>query len=343
MTTAKRLFFRLYRPFTGILPLKNLMRLSGVKRLVPLYHAVSDEAPAHLKHLYKVRTARQFENDLDIMLRYYKPVTLQELIHITGEGKPLTRPVFHVTFDDGLSEFYHVVAPILLRKGIAATCFLNNHFIDNRNMMYRLKVSILIDHLHQSDTGSASWTKFHEWVQVQGFGKTYYRKLLLELGYEDLSKIEELAAALGLSFMDYQAKYRPYLSAAQINELSSQGFTFGAHTADHIDFRELDEAEQYDQLAISIHGLQSGFTIPHKVFSFPFTDFSIRKVFFEKIQRDKLCELTFGSAGIKEDSARFNIQRVPVEEYGDDFLAELKKEYLYHILLKSLGKARINR
>ena len=50
---------------------------------------------------------------------------------VEGSGK-LDRRCLHLTFDDGFRELHDVVAPILLRKGIPATFFVNSAFIDNK-------------------------------------------------------------------------------------------------------------------------------------------------------------------------------------------------------------------
>ncbi|WP_262708643.1 polysaccharide deacetylase family protein [Natronoflexus pectinivorans] len=58
--------------------------------------------------------------------------------------KPASK-IFHLTFDDGLSEIYHETIPILEKKGIPATIFLNTGFIDNKKMFYRFKSSLVIE------------------------------------------------------------------------------------------------------------------------------------------------------------------------------------------------------
>jgi hypothetical protein len=54
-----------------------------------------------------------------------------------------------LTFDDGLVECHRFVAPLLKRKGIPAVFFLNNRFIDNLDLFYRYKVSLLIHRIRE--------------------------------------------------------------------------------------------------------------------------------------------------------------------------------------------------
>ncbi|MBN1951634.1 MAG: polysaccharide deacetylase family protein [Bacteroidales bacterium] len=343
MTSSKNIFFRLCSPMAVVLPLSWLRKLSGKKLLIPVYHAVSEAPPSHLSYLYTVKSPKAFEADLEVMLAHYKPVSMQELIKMAEGGEPIQEPVFHLTFDDGLKEFYEVVAPILRKKGLTATCFLNNDFIDNKDMLFRMKVSLLIDHLHHSVAGSSAWVAFHDWVQKHHFGRIYYRKLLLGLGRQDLPKIEELAAELDIHFDQWLKTHTPYMTTKQIKELIDQGFTFGAHSRRHIDFRELDEDEQVKEVESSCSGISSDFGLGYRVFSFPFTDFGMKAVFFERLRNGKSCQLSFGCAGIKEDAVPTNLQRMPVEEYPANMANALKKEYLYYLFLRMVGKAKMKR
>ena len=46
--------------------------------------------------------------------------------------------------DDGLSGCHRYIAPLLRKKGIPASFFLNNRFIDNKSLFYRYKASLLV-------------------------------------------------------------------------------------------------------------------------------------------------------------------------------------------------------
>ena len=98
-----------------------------------------------MQHLYKARSIERFKEDLDFLLKHYKSISLQELITLNKSGKAITENCFHITFDDGLKEFYTVVAPILKERGVHATVFLNSNFIDNKELFFRFKASIIFE------------------------------------------------------------------------------------------------------------------------------------------------------------------------------------------------------
>ncbi|MBN2521925.1 MAG: polysaccharide deacetylase family protein [Bacteroidales bacterium] len=341
MPGIKPIFFKLTTPLIKTIGLKTLSEISNCHFILPLYHCINEKPPAHIKYLYPVNTPGNFLRDIELLLKHFQPVTLEELIQITKENTIPKKPVFHLTFDDGLSEFDSYAAPILLKKSIPATCFLNSEFIDNKAMFYRFKASILIDHLHNQPVGSKAWNIFHAWLKENHLQNKYYRKVLLDIDYEKQNFLESLAKELKVDFKNYLKKYKPYLDKDQIQSLIKKGFTFGAHSMDHPDYRFIDEPLQIEQTLNSIDIISSAFGLDYKVFSFPFTDHEISMQFFHCIQ-DKT-DLSFGCAGIKKDTAFSNLQRIPVEEYNLSMQDTLKKELLYYFLLRIINKHKIIR
>ncbi len=282
--------------------------------MLPFYHLVTDNPPTHIKNLYKHKTIAEFKEDLDYLLTHFKPITLQELISFQKSKKNIPHNCFHLTFDDGLSEFYHIIAPILIEKKIPATIFLNNHFIDNKDLFYRYKASILSDKL--------------------------YTDTVLNFSFKNKNDIDELAKTFNISWDDYLTKNQPYLTTEQINELIHQGFTIGAHSLNHPLYEELSLDEQIHQTIASIEDIKNRFQLNYAVFSFPFTDFNVGKKFFSSIKNH--VDLTFGSAGIKDDEITFNLQRLPMENKVDGAV-NIKMAYSYYLLKKLIFKNTIKR
>ncbi len=341
MPALKPIFFRLVSPLIKIISLNALSKISSQGHIIPLYHCISDSPLTHLKYLYPAKDSEAFIKDIELLLKYFHPVSLHELIQIVNREKDFNKPVFHLTFDDGLSEFETVVAPLLVEKGIPATCFLNSAFMDNKKMFFRFKASILIDQLHRAEAGSETWKGYHEWEKANHPENKYYRKALLEIGYNRQDLLETLAQKLKIDFNVYLKKHKPYMEKNQIVSLIRKGFTFGAHSIDHPEYRFISEEEQIEQTLNSIENITETFGLSYKVFSFPFTDHEVSLNFFNSIQ-DKV-DLTFGCAGIKKDSVPYNLQRIPVEENNESIESVLKKEYLYLNFLKVLQKDRIKR
>ncbi|HRN41610.1 MAG TPA: polysaccharide deacetylase family protein [Vicingus sp.] len=255
-----------------------------------------------------------FEKDLDYLTKNFKPISLAELIALKKNGFKTSENYFHITFDDGLSELYNVVAPILLKRKIPATFFINTDFIDNNDLFYRFKASILAE-------------------KVAAHG-------MLDIDYNQKQDLDELAEIVKIDFKQYLETEKPYLTSSQIKELILQGFTIGAHSKNHPLYNMLSEEDQLKQTLESLDFLKNEFQLEYSVFSFPFTDDGVGKEFFKKIESK--VDITFGSAGIKKDSISFNLQRIPMET---NLSAEkiIKTQYFYCLLKKIFKKNIITR
>jgi len=271
--------------------IKILQTIINQKILLPFFHTVADEPLPHIKHLYKMKTVKEFTEDLDFLLKYFEPIDAETLFYFHSNQMVPKKPVFHLSFDDGLKEMYEIVAPILLQKGVPATFFINSGFIDNKALFYRFRTSLSIENLNSED---------------------------------------------------FLKDVQPYLSTEQIQSLSNQGFTIGAHSVDHPYYHEIPFAEQMRQTRESLEFVASIVNQKLRLFAFPFTDFNVSKKFFEKIK--PFVDLSFGTAGMKNDEITFNYQRIAGEK---DRLVTLEsvftKEYLKYLAKFCLRKNTIYR
>lgn len=303
-----------------------------------LYHTVSDSPLSHIDQLYSIKTTKEFVSDLDEVLKHFMPVDLNEFI-ARKKGNTSSKPSFHLSFDDGLSEFHDVVAPILLRKGIPATCFLNNEFIDNKDLFYRYKVSILINEILEQN----KYAVFSVWQEKHQLEKIAVKDLLVKLQHSDKALIDELANLCGVSFDEYLTKNQPYMNTLQVESLIAKGFTFGAHSLNHPKYAQISQEEQYRQTIESIKGISEKFKLNYNVFAFPFTDSGVTNSLFEDLHAEHPNLTCFGSAGVKDDEASNNIQRIPVEKYKLNALEVIKGEYFYYNILKIIKRNSISR
>jgi peptidoglycan/xylan/chitin deacetylase (PgdA/CDA1 family) len=306
------------------LPFSYWQHWSKERLFLPFYHLVSDENPAHIRHLYPVRTIRQFRADLDFLLKHFQAVDLGDIYTHVLDNQAFNRPVFHLTFDDGLRECYDVIMPVLLEKGVPATFFLNSAFVDNRDLMFRYKASLLA---------------------AAG------RPEALRIGYAERHILDLWANDEHLDFDAFLREQRPYLSTPQIRTMQSQGFHIGAHSIDHPLFRDLPLIEQVRQVSESMDFVQAHFAPKWPVFAFPFTDDGVGLALFAALNpsspaqsemgRDRV--VSFGGAGLKSDVAPRHLQRFAMERTAANARHMVSAEFAYTILRKYLGKHQVRR
>lgn len=316
---------------TRVLSPRLLQRISGQRLIMPVYHLASDHNPAHIKHLYRVKTKEAFIQDLDFLLKHYQPIDYIEFNQLKKEKRQPKKPSLLLSFDDGLSEFYNVVAPILLQKGIPAICFLNSAFVDNKNLFFRYKASLLIEETKKHQAAKKTLETSISTTQS-------LQEYLLSIDYNTKGILDELAASVDLSFNDFLSQEKPYMTSSQIERLIEKGFHFGAHSIDHPEYQTIPLEQQVRQTSESVHLICSQFNLSYKAFSFPFTDYNITHQYFDRIQAAGIVEHSFGTAGQKKDQILNNHQRIPFEMNGISARQIHNSELLYYILKAPLGK-----
>ena len=113
-----------------------------------MFHAVSNETVPHIKYLFPILDEKRFENSILYLKNKYEFIDYEKLIRINKKGKVTKTRVF-LSFDDGYSECFDVVRPILVKHKIPCTFFITTDWIDNKNIFYGNKISICLSTLKE--------------------------------------------------------------------------------------------------------------------------------------------------------------------------------------------------
>ncbi|MDR6488321.1 peptidoglycan/xylan/chitin deacetylase (PgdA/CDA1 family) [Chryseobacterium vietnamense] len=317
---------------------ENIGKSFPLDYCLPLYHSVSDQELPHLKHVIRYKTTQQFEDDLDHMARNFQFVNWQEFKdYSSGNFKP-SKKIALLTFDDGFREFYDVAAPILERKGIYACNFINPAFVDNKEMMFRCKASLLADAAEKKKTIDPG---IYFILSLKNADRSILQKKILSVNYQEKDVLDQLAEKLEVDFKAYSKQYQPYLSTDQLKELTRRGFGISSHSWDHPKYGDLSLKEQMETTDKTFNYLKENDFL-YESFAFPFTDFEVKKNFFDELYKNKEIYCSFGCAGIKLDSVKRNFQRIPME-MGESGVKILKKEIAYFRLKSLINKNTIVR
>lgn len=308
LRTGANLLPEIYRPPGGV--------------LLPYAHIVADTAPIHVKHLYSVPCAARFESHLEYLLKHCTPLRIEEL-----EGLPYRQSLvrkFILSFDDGMQEVYENVVPLLRKTGLPAIFFVNSATLDNKRLMWRHKVSLLIERLR---------TERHSASLLSGLGDGDWQAKLLGLRYADAAVLDTVAGLVGVDFEDYLHSRRPYLTTSEVVELARNGFAIGAHSDNHPHFDELTPQEQVTEIERSVVFLR-GLGLPCRLFAFPFHDRGVPISVFKYIQKLGV-NLSFGTSEGCRDSVPFSFQRFSFDARCAGFsFAQILKEQL----AKNIGR-----
>ncbi len=307
-----------YFPFGSLFKFDKLTKQIPFNCVVPLYHAVYEKPIAYINALYKHKSVAQFESDIDFLCKHFQPITLAELAAQVAKGVPFEKPSFHFTFDDGLRSFYDVIAPILLKKGIAATCFVNSQFLDNQDLMYRYKVGIICGLIAN---GAVKKLK----------PAAYYK----QLQFSDLPLIDQTLISVDFDLALFLKDEKPYLDASQMQSLSAKGFSFGAHSVNHPNYAWLSDEEKIKQTKESLAAL-SFLNQQISAFAYPFTDAGISDKMLNQLAA--MADITFGCAGFKTTHIANHLQRIDLEIGNLPAERIIKHDLIYQKLLSIVKK-----
>lgn len=310
---------------------------------MPFWHTVSDATLPHLSQLYRVQSTQEFERTLDFLLKTYKPASVDDLSRIATTRERSHKNLFFPSFDDGLAECYHVIAPILKRKGIQAAFFINPLFVDNKTIFHRHKASLILNSIKEQKS-KASGLLEAEKLLKQRFNNNNLHQFLHHTVYTDHWLLDQVARIYGIDFGQYSALQQPYMTLDQIKELQHQGFLIGAHGMDHREFYLSSEEEIMEQISGSMDYLMQQVNPPVKAFAFPYTDFNVPDAIFDRANKDKLWDMSFGTAGIKDETMPNHLQRIPMESSkNEDGKQVIRTEYLWYYLKSVMGKNKVRR
>lgn len=282
-----------------------------MKIIFPYFHIVSDEEVLHVKHLYAFKNIKQFKKDIQTLCRYYRPISLGDLIENRKNGREFVKNSFMLTFDDGFREIHDIIAPILIEEGVPATFFLVQKFIDNKEIFYGNKSSLLIELCKQNDKIKEKIESILE--STEYFMTTVFDTLKM-VDYKKRMILDTVAQQIGYDFEEYARCKKPYLTTGQVSNLLKMGFTIGGHSIDHPYYSDLSLSEQLHQTISSVQYLRDRHSLNYGVFAFPHSDNGVSKEFFNQIFSSGIVDITFGTAGMTNGCMPQHLQRFSAEK-----------------------------
>lgn len=332
--SLKEYFFK-FSFIYNLFPLKFLMKLSGKKIIFPFYHFVDNGDNQIVNNLYKPKNTREFEDDIIYLKKYFQSISLDNILE-----NQIKQNSFFLSFDDGLANYINTVIPILEKHNLKSINFLNSNFIDNKSLFFRYKVNVLISEINRKELTPKQKTLLDNIVKSSGSITVFLKKLT----QKDEAIIDNVASILNFSFHNFLNQTQPYLSEFQIKKLIDKGFYFGSHSKSHPYYYTIPIEEQIEETLNCIETLEIRFGLQNKLFAFPFSDFGVSKRFFEIMKKNHV--LSFGTAGIKDESTSINnYQRIVMEYENKVYSAEtiIKGELILYLVKRVFKKHRIYR
>ncbi len=324
-------------------PLPVWRQLFPKSALGVCYHIVSDVKLPHVTH-YPVLGTAAFEADLLYQKRTFSFVAYDQLAQRRRTGDAIRDNAVILTFDDGFAECATVVAPILRHHGAACVFFVITDLIDNAAVFRESEASLCITAIGKRPVEevegivrelglgvrlrppptSATSDAVRLPLEIAGLNGQTHRQLrpllhwLLTIGAADAAPLRQLSRRLDIDPGEYVRTVRPYLTAQQIRQLRSDGFTIGAHSCSHRWLQDLPQAEAEQEIVEScriVRDLTGQDEVP---FAFPYFGGGLDRAWLAQLrQQNDFIGLFFDTDGLRED-APFVVQRVFGERIGED-------------------------
>jgi peptidoglycan/xylan/chitin deacetylase (PgdA/CDA1 family) len=305
--------YRLAAPIMRAIPFSLVSRVGRGNLIIFYYHLVSDGAVPHVSHLYQFKNVKRFIADLEFIERYYSSVELVDVIRWSKGITDIPPNSYLLTFDDGFREIYDVIAPILSEKRISATFFISSAFLDNQELGYEHKASLLTDIAIHKGVPPTAEREISEILTRGGVSFSDLYEGILKVDYHRKRLLDDVAEVLQVDFREYLHEKQPYLTSVQVRELLDAGFAVGGHSVDHPCYATLSLAEQLEQTFESVSRIRETFGLSYGVFAFPHHDRGVSQEFFNSVGQSGLIDMTFGTGGIRDKGLLTHRQRVSLE------------------------------
>jgi len=250
--------------------------------LVVSYHYVRNGSAAPFQGLHGLGADR-FEQQLAGMQHDRALLDYTAFLDALDGGRPLARPGVLLTFDDGLSDHYTTVFPILKARGAAGIFFVSARTVGPPPRVLNVqKTQLLLAALG----GDALWEEVQGavvpvrgWARCHPCGPEVYRydtvadaRIKHLLNYElPFEVVDSVLDALFRRHIGEEVEVAPalYLSEAMIREMARAGMTFGYHTATHRVLARLSEDEQRAEVEDGMRWIRTLTGQPTVPFCFP--------------------------------------------------------------------------
>jgi peptidoglycan/xylan/chitin deacetylase (PgdA/CDA1 family) len=233
MDLAARMAWRMPRRFAAARVFGSAYSLRCV-----VFHDVSAAESAFTKAMGVSITPGEFEAALKFLVRYYTPVSLDDVLAGPGGGKLPKRAII-VTFDDGYASSAHC-AELCHKLRVPAVFFLNAAFLDNKrlspdNLVCYVANVFGMDVLNRA----ARAVKASSVLPLQTMADVFHRLFPILPPAERQEFLNAAAQLAGINEAALARDASLYLTSKQVRELVSEGFEIGSHTYSHVYCRSL--------------------------------------------------------------------------------------------------------
>lgn len=243
---------------------------------IVMYHYVRDLARTRYPAI-KGRDLSSFRRQLDYIARHHSVVTAEEVVAAIREGEPLPDNAAWLTFDDGYSDHYSVVFPLLYERGWQGSFFPPARSVRDGELLDVNRIHFILAASHDREPiinairgfiedhqGYDAMRPFAEyWTELarpsrMDPAEVIFIKQVLQHGMPEALR-SELASSLFERFVSVDpAAFAAelYMTPEQLRTMIRCSMYVGSHGARHLWLDRLDPAGQAKEIDASLDFLE---------------------------------------------------------------------------------------
>lgn len=278
---------------------------------VVMYHYVREIKNSRFPEIKGLET-ELFREQLLFLKKHYNFVTAEEVINSVYNNYKLPSKAVLLTFDDGYSDHYTNVFPILKELGIQGSFYIPAKAVIEHKMLDVNKIHFILAaepdknkiisdikallEEYKTEYGLQDFDFYYEKLAVQSRFDTpeviFIKRLLqVELSEEVRNRIVDVLFGKYLQTDEHEFAKELYMNEAQIKEMINGGMHIGCHGYDHYWWNRLQPEQLNKEINLSLDFLSKmGVDISNWTASYPYGSHSNE---VEKLLREKNCKLAF--------------------------------------------------
>jgi len=259
---------------------------------------------------HEVRNESLFEKQLEFILRYYNPITIEDFVLFVNGKKELPEYALLITFDDGDPSVRNKAMPLLQKYGIPATAFIISENVELQMRYW--------------------WKVVEEFYKANGHAPALGRKQVNRLksvpNAERLREINSIVEKIPALLRDPET-----LSPEDLFVMERAGITIGSHTATHPILNNCTEDELEREFSESKKFFIRNGLPNYKYFAYPNGDYDSRLIPILKKSGIEIA-FTFNHKLVDSRVNRYAVNRIRANAHDSIYELKLRVSGLSTIL-----------
>jgi len=238
------------------------------------YHGIWPTRSAALALFYGI-DLDTFRDDMKTLCRYFRPVSLDEVLRANDAGETEGKPPIAVTFDDGSDLAGSGAADVLGDLGIPATTFVVLACVGNRHLMWQHKCSA-IQGMRGDDIFVRQFNRLTEKL-APGSSVRSPKEHVARARLWPMERKDEYADALWKAcdmplVGEFLEEHKPYVNWDDLEDWRRRGHEIGLHTRTHPFCSRLNAREIEAEIVEPARELRERLHLTSVPFAYPFGD-----------------------------------------------------------------------